>query len=321
MGMRGWAGARAAAVQAKRRLDKQRDLPYAVGKMPKDETLGQFEQLILAAITLLGDNAYGATVHEKIEELANGKSFSIGAVYTTMDRLQEKGYVRSWYGGAGEQRGQRSKRYFEIQAAGSRALQRSLQVAANLTARLQTAANQPRLAYSACALLPVFFALTGAATAEGPYMPTTASGPTPSGLMGIIALAGLGAVIALLILKASPRMTLAIRYKTSGWAITVLDRTAQRLERRAAYLRERQTSPPRTAEYLLLLLLRAQDAEAMAGDLEERYPTIASKFGHRQARLWYWSQTIRSLWPLMRAAIARVSKVAAIIEIVRRVTS
>jgi DNA-binding PadR family transcriptional regulator len=105
--------------------------------MASSDTLGQFEQLILTSILLLGENAYGATVHEKVEELANGKSYSIGAIYTTLDRLEQKGYVKSWYGGAGPERGQRTKRYFEIQAAGQRALQQARQVAANMLTALE----------------------------------------------------------------------------------------------------------------------------------------------------------------------------------------
>src|ERR1700730_4668145 len=95
-------------------LTRPADLPYNVVNMAKNDSLGQFEQLVLTSILLLCDNAYGATVHEKTEELANGKSYSIGAVYTTLDRLEQKGYIKSWYGGAGEERGQRSKRYVQI---------------------------------------------------------------------------------------------------------------------------------------------------------------------------------------------------------------
>jgi len=107
--------------------------------MATNDNLGQFEQLILTSVLLLGENAYGATVHERVEELANGKSYSIGAIYTTLDRLQQKGYVKSWYGGAGPERGQRTKRYFEIQAAGKKVLEQSQRVASNLLTAWQGA--------------------------------------------------------------------------------------------------------------------------------------------------------------------------------------
>src|SRR4030081_4089618 len=106
--------------------------------MAKGDNLGEFELLILAALMMLGDNAYGMTVHEQVEELADGiRSVSLGSCYTTLDRLEQKGYVKSWFGAATEERGGRSKRYFEIQAAGQLALKRSLQVAGNMLTGLK----------------------------------------------------------------------------------------------------------------------------------------------------------------------------------------
>lgn len=107
--------------------------------MPSNDSLGQFEQLNLTAILLLGENAYGATVHEKVEELANGKSYSIGAIYTTLDRLHQKGYIKSWYAEVSTERGPRTKRYFEVLAAGQRALREARNVAANMLTALEGA--------------------------------------------------------------------------------------------------------------------------------------------------------------------------------------
>ena len=105
--------------------------------MGKGDYLGEFEQLILTALMLLGENAYGMTIHERMEELVEGRRVvSLGAVYTTLDRLEKQGYVKSWFGGATEERGGRSKRFFEITAAGSRALRNSLAVAGNLLREL-----------------------------------------------------------------------------------------------------------------------------------------------------------------------------------------
>ena len=59
--------------------------------MKKVDSLGQFEQLVLAAVLALGDDAYGVTIHAKIEELAHPKSVGLGAVYVTLDRLEDKG--------------------------------------------------------------------------------------------------------------------------------------------------------------------------------------------------------------------------------------
>lgn len=106
-------------------------------KLSKGDYLSDFEQLALTAVSLLGENAYGMTIHERMEGLASGKRIvSLGAVYTTLDRLQQKGYVKSHFGGATEERGGRSKRYFEITGAGARALKNSLVVAGNLLREL-----------------------------------------------------------------------------------------------------------------------------------------------------------------------------------------
>src|SRR6266404_642526 len=119
-------------------LDIRSDLFHTVKQMAKGDNLGEFEQLVLAALLILGENAYGMTVHEQVEKLAAGvRSVSLGSVYTTLDRLEQKGYVKSWFGGATQERGGRSKRYFEIQAAGQLALKKSLQVAGNMLTGLR----------------------------------------------------------------------------------------------------------------------------------------------------------------------------------------
>ena len=66
--------------------------------------LGEFEYLLLTAAARLGENAYGAAIREEIEA-ATGKSCSIGALYTTLDRLEAKGLVQTWMGEATAQRG------------------------------------------------------------------------------------------------------------------------------------------------------------------------------------------------------------------------
>ena len=57
--------------------------------MARGDNLGEFEQLILAALMMLGpgENAYGLTIHEQVEKLVTGlRIVSLGAVYTTLDR-------------------------------------------------------------------------------------------------------------------------------------------------------------------------------------------------------------------------------------------
>jgi DNA-binding PadR family transcriptional regulator len=93
--------------------------------MVKVDSLGQFEQLVLTAILMLRDDAYGVTIHAKVEELARPKTVALGAIYVTLDRLEDKGLVRSWLTGPTAQRGGRAKRCYELVAAGERALQES----------------------------------------------------------------------------------------------------------------------------------------------------------------------------------------------------
>jgi PadR family transcriptional regulator, regulatory protein PadR len=90
----------------------------------KKSYLGEFEQIVLLALVRLRNNAYGMTIRREIKERA-GRDVSIGAVYTTLERLEEKGLVSSRKGEATAERGGRAKRYFKIEAPGVRALNES----------------------------------------------------------------------------------------------------------------------------------------------------------------------------------------------------
>jgi DNA-binding PadR family transcriptional regulator len=83
--------------------------------------LGEFEELLLLAILRLHDNAYGMTIRKTVEE-ATGRAISIGAIYTTLERMEQKGFITSRQGEATPERGGRAKRYFRIEAAGAEAL-------------------------------------------------------------------------------------------------------------------------------------------------------------------------------------------------------
>jgi PadR family transcriptional regulator PadR len=89
------------------------------------ESVGRFEQLILAAVLSLRDDAYGVTIHEKAVELAAPKDISLGAVYVTLDRLEDKGLISSWLSDPTPERGGRSKRFYRLEALGERALEES----------------------------------------------------------------------------------------------------------------------------------------------------------------------------------------------------
>src|SRR5580698_2317217 len=79
--------------------------------------LGEFEYLLLTAAARLGENAYGAAIREEIEA-ATGRACSIGALYTTLDRLEAKGFLQTWMGEASAQRGGRAKRMVRVSAKG-----------------------------------------------------------------------------------------------------------------------------------------------------------------------------------------------------------
>jgi PadR family transcriptional regulator PadR len=88
--------------------------------MKKQDTLGQFEQLVLTA-TLKCDKDYGMKIHQMVEELGKRK-VKLPSVYVTLDRLEEKGYVRSWWGDATPERAYRRAKFFKVLPAGEKVL-------------------------------------------------------------------------------------------------------------------------------------------------------------------------------------------------------
>lgn len=86
--------------------------------------LGELEQIVLLAILRVSPDAYGVPIRVEIEQRIR-RSLTVGALYRTLDRLEEKGYVTSWFGDPTPERGGRSKRYFKVQPSGLRALRTS----------------------------------------------------------------------------------------------------------------------------------------------------------------------------------------------------
>ena len=82
--------------------------------------LGEFEYLVITASVRLGDNAYGAAIRAEIEETI-GRRCSLGALYTTLDRLEAKGFLKTWMGEATPQRGGRAKRLVRVTPKGMQA--------------------------------------------------------------------------------------------------------------------------------------------------------------------------------------------------------
>ena len=86
--------------------------------------LGDFEQLVLMGVLRLGDEAYGASIRHEIHA-RSGRDVSINAVYTTLDRLERKGLVRSWVGEPTAQRGGRRRKCYALRPAGAAALRQA----------------------------------------------------------------------------------------------------------------------------------------------------------------------------------------------------
>ena len=89
-------------------------------------SLGEFEQMILLSLVRLGDDAYGVTIKEEIEQ-QTGREIFVGAVYTALSRLQKQGHVSSRLGEPTAKRGGRRKKFYALEAAGEAALSRTLE--------------------------------------------------------------------------------------------------------------------------------------------------------------------------------------------------
>jgi PadR family transcriptional regulator PadR len=88
------------------------------------KTLGEFERAVLLAILHIGDESYGVNIRLQLEKALKRK-ISFGAVYTTLDRLLEKGFLSSYSGDPTPERGGRAKKFFKVEAAGRKALERA----------------------------------------------------------------------------------------------------------------------------------------------------------------------------------------------------
>ena len=88
----------------------------------KKYALGEFEEIVMLTVGILYKEAYGVSIKKEIEERLS-RSVSVGALQTTLKRLEEKGYLRSYEGEGTQQRAGRPKLYFEITAHGKRALE------------------------------------------------------------------------------------------------------------------------------------------------------------------------------------------------------
>ncbi len=90
----------------------------------KESKLGDFEETILLIVGILGEQAYAFKIAEEFESQTK-RSVSIGAVHSTLNRIEDKGFLTSEMGQASAERGGRRKRIYTITAEGQRALSTS----------------------------------------------------------------------------------------------------------------------------------------------------------------------------------------------------
>lgn len=94
--------------------------------MAQDKFIGELEHMVLLAVLQLKEQAYGTQIRQYLADTV-GRDLSIGALYTTLERLEQKGLLTGRLGEATAERGGRAKKYFAITAEGQQALSRSKQ--------------------------------------------------------------------------------------------------------------------------------------------------------------------------------------------------
>ncbi|MFD1141056.1 PadR family transcriptional regulator [Larkinella insperata] len=93
----------------------------------KGTNLGEFEELVLLTIAALVNDAYSVAICDELEK-HSGRAAKLGVVHAVLNRLEEKGLVKSWMGEATNTRGGKRKRYYEVTQAGKVALTQAREV-------------------------------------------------------------------------------------------------------------------------------------------------------------------------------------------------
>ena len=105
--------------------------------------LGEFEQMVLLAIAHLRVESYGIPIVEEIER-RTGRSVARAAVYITLRRLEDKGFVSSWMSDPTPERGGKARRYVKLTSDGARALREARHVAERMWQGLDPASLRAR---------------------------------------------------------------------------------------------------------------------------------------------------------------------------------
>ena len=98
--------------------------------------LGDFEQLTMLAVLRLEEEAYGAAIQREIEA-QTGRLVSVNAIYTTLDRLEAKGLLRSWIGEPTRERGGRRKKHYAVEPQGLAAISQAYRTLRAMTRGLE----------------------------------------------------------------------------------------------------------------------------------------------------------------------------------------
>jgi PadR family transcriptional regulator PadR len=97
-----------------------------------DLYIGELEQLVLLALARLGEDAYGVTIHQTIVD-STGRDLTLGTIYKTLWRLEQKKFVSFWMAEATQERGGRAKKMYELSPLGKRALRQSIETLRRMT--------------------------------------------------------------------------------------------------------------------------------------------------------------------------------------------
>lgn len=98
--------------------------------------LGEFEQVVLLSLLRLGNGTFGAAIRRDIQERI-GRELPVSVVYVTLQRMEKKGFVRSYVGEPTRERGGRRRRHYLIDAPGEHALGRSWRALRKMTDGLE----------------------------------------------------------------------------------------------------------------------------------------------------------------------------------------
>ncbi len=97
----------------------------------KGTYLGEFEELVLLTVGILYDDAYGLAITDELEK-QTGRNVTISSVHKALVRLEDKGFLKSYMGGATEERGGRKKRLYQLTASGKKQVNQAKELRNNM---------------------------------------------------------------------------------------------------------------------------------------------------------------------------------------------